>query len=226
MNNFNDFMKKTFENLECDSYLEDLFSNIELFTNDFIERKSPRLIVNMPPRSLKSESISIRLPAYLHSKNPKLNIGVFVANQDLANHFACKNSCIYNKPNNIKYIGISNESIDVLKFDIIIIDDTIRSSKESESLKFKFKTHTFIKKLLEKHLNPYGGFINVQSRWSNDDTTGYLIDVCNDHDWKVLKYLALNSNNEPLTNRFEYKKIKKNINYKYFQALYQQDPIL
>ena len=85
-------------------------------------------------------------------------------------------------------------------------------------------TEDDIKKLLEQHLNPCGGFINVQSRWCKDDTTGFLTEVCEYHKWKVLKYPDLNICNEPLTNRFEYN--KNNLYEPYFQTLFMQEPVL
>ena len=230
MENFNDFMKRTFKNLEEAPYLRDLFSNLDYFSDDLIEKKSPRLIVNMPPRHLKSETVSIRLPSYIHSKNPNLDIGVFVANKNIANIFRNKNNEIKNlhdnksNENNLKYFGLDSESVNGYKFDLIIIDDAIRNPMESNSLRFKYNTHTFIKKLLEQHLNPCGGFINVQSRWCKDDTTGFLLEVCYYHKWKVLKYPALNICNDPLTNRFEYN--KNNLYDPYFQTLFMQEPVL
>ena len=221
MKNFNEFMKRTLDNLEDAPYLQDLFENLDQFYEDLINGKSPRLIVNMPPRSLKSESISIRLPSYIHSKNPYLDIGVFVSNHDLADRFSKKNKEIFSRSNknNLKYFGL-NIDCTCWKFDLIIIDDSIRNILESDSLKYKYRTNTYIKKLLEQHLNPGGGFINVQSRWCKDDTTGFLTNVCNDNMWKVLNYPAFQNN------RYNLEEIRKYIPHNFFQALYQQEPVI
>lgn len=59
--NFKYFMIRTFRNLEMYPYLDDLFSNLDNFIDDFKSLKRPFLNITMPPRHLKSETVSISI---------------------------------------------------------------------------------------------------------------------------------------------------------------------
>lgn len=59
--NFKYFMIRTFRNLEMYPYLDDLFSNLDNFIDDFKSLMRPFLNITMPPRHLKSETVSISI---------------------------------------------------------------------------------------------------------------------------------------------------------------------
>lgn len=61
---------------------------LDKFLKDVVEKKSPRLIICMPPRSGKSELVSRRFPAYLLGRYPDLSFIGTSYSSDLAGSFA------------------------------------------------------------------------------------------------------------------------------------------
>lgn len=63
---------------------EEICGELEQFFRDVLERKSPRLMLTMPPRHGKSEIVSRRFPAWALGKNPDLSIIAASYSADLA----------------------------------------------------------------------------------------------------------------------------------------------
>lgn len=61
---------------------------LDAFLEDVVARKSPRLIICLPPRSGKSELVSRRFPAYLLGRYPDLSFIGTSYSSDLAGSFA------------------------------------------------------------------------------------------------------------------------------------------
>lgn len=66
---------------------EEICATLDQFYEDVKAKKSPRLIICMPPRSGKSEIISRNFPAYLFGRDPNLNIISASYSGDLASRF-------------------------------------------------------------------------------------------------------------------------------------------
>ncbi len=60
---------------------------LDQFLDDVRDKKSPRLIITMPPRSGKSEIVSRRFPAYALGRNPDLQIIATSYGADLSTRF-------------------------------------------------------------------------------------------------------------------------------------------
>ncbi len=68
-NNFKSFVIKVFQTVSNDTYLDNW--HIDVVCNEIeqmISGKNTRLIVNLPPRNMKSIICSVALPAYLLGK--------------------------------------------------------------------------------------------------------------------------------------------------------------
>ena len=75
-----------------DSYImgwvhEEICETLDRFFEDVKAKKSPRLIICMPPRSGKSQIISRNFPAYLFGRDPDLNVISASYSGDLASRF-------------------------------------------------------------------------------------------------------------------------------------------
>ena len=75
-----------------DSYLmgwvhKEICDTLDQFYEDVKNKKSPRLIICMPPRSGKSQIISRNFPAYLFGRDPNLNIITASYSADLSSRF-------------------------------------------------------------------------------------------------------------------------------------------
>jgi hypothetical protein len=92
---FKSFVIKVFNTVSAGTkYLDNW--HIDLICNevmDMIEEKNNRLIVNIPPRYMKSIICSVALPAFLLGHDPKTNIICVSYSDDLSSKFAndCRN---------------------------------------------------------------------------------------------------------------------------------------
>lgn len=66
---------------------EEICATLDQFYEDVKAKKSPRIIICLPPRSGKSEIISRNFPAYLFGRDPNLNIISASYSGDLASRF-------------------------------------------------------------------------------------------------------------------------------------------
>ena len=66
---------------------EEICDTLDQFYEDVKNKKSPRLIICMPPRSGKSQIISRNFPAYLFGRDPNLNIITASYSGDLSSRF-------------------------------------------------------------------------------------------------------------------------------------------
>lgn len=66
---------------------KEICDKLDKFLEDVQNKKSPRLIICMPPRSGKSEIVSRRFPAYAFGRNPELQIIATSYSSDLSQRF-------------------------------------------------------------------------------------------------------------------------------------------
>lgn len=92
------FTKATYPNYDAGWVHEDICARLTKFSQDVEAKKSPRLMLLLPPRHGKSELASIRLPAFHIGKNPDhgvINVGY---NMDLPMIFSRKVRDIFRDP--------------------------------------------------------------------------------------------------------------------------------
>ena len=88
-NDFKSFVIKVFQTVSNDTYLDNW--HIDVVCNEIeqmIDGKNTRLIVNLPPRNMKSIICSVALPAYLLGKNPHEQIVCVSYSDDLSSQLA------------------------------------------------------------------------------------------------------------------------------------------
>lgn len=216
---FSSLVKNTVPEYLDAYYLNDFYSRLQRFYKDVIEKKSPRLIVNMPPRHLKSETATIRFPLFAMLNNPRFEIIVATANQDLSNKFSriakglLENNYIVNnwdvrlnnKYKSVDNWGLNNGSsfkpigiggqINGYGAHIAILDDPIKSPLEANSKRLKDDQYEWFETVLSKRIAPGGGIIIVLTRWAEDDIAGRLIKKFGDR-WEVVKYKAIAEEDE------------------------------
>lgn len=209
-----------------------------------------RLVVNMPPRAGKSLTISTFFPSWYLTNYPDNRIifatysGGFAGSfgkrvkENIVNHpeFEVKIDPamshatefeIYGHLGGYKASGVGS-SITGRGCDILIIDDPIKNAEESKSTTMKNKIIDWYESTALTRLEPNGGVVLVQTRWSIDDLTGFLLEKEGD-DWTVLNYPALNEKGESFfPQRFsteQYLKIKKSLSDYWWNALYMNAPV-
>lgn len=216
---FAEFVKNTVPKYENAGYLDYLFKELTQFYYDLLDGKSPRLIVNMPPRHLKSETITVRFGLFCALNNDLFEVITASANQELANKFSRSARDVINEEyiaNNYDIkIAKENKSIEhwALKnkssykavgmdgtttgfgAHLLIIDDPIRSPKDANSKRLKDDQFDWFDAVADTRMAPKSGIIVVLTRWAEDDLAGRLMAKFPE-DWKVIKFKAIAEEDE------------------------------
>ena len=181
--------------------------------NEILEGRTKRLIVNLPPRNLKSICFSVALPAFLLGHRPNTNIVCVSYNQDLADSLG--RDCL-SVMQSEWYKEIFPQTIISKKAtsdfsttkqggrlatgiegtltgrggDFIIIDDPLKPDEAASDLGLK-KVNTWYTSTLISRLNnkEEGVIINVMQRLHENDLTGHLL--TNSDNWVHLKMPAI-----------------------------------
>jgi predicted phage terminase large subunit-like protein len=194
---------------------DQLFKTLEQVTSG----EGERLMIFMPPRHGKSETVTVHYAAWRLERDPMLNIIIGSYNQKLANRFSRRVRAIVREHK----LPLSKESASVEEWEtregggvravgvgagitgfgggLVIIDDPIRSRADAESDTFRDKTHEWFTDDIYTRLTPKGQVILIQTRWHEDDLAGRLQKRSADgegDDWHVLKLPAFAEENDPL----------------------------
>lgn len=182
------------------------------YLNEVESGNIKRLIINIPPRALKSLSISVAWPAWLLGKNPKNRIMVASYSQILSNKLSLDSRFIiesdwYKKtfPNTrlhrsqntkskflttkygFRFATSVGGSITGEGGDYLIVDDPHNPSQISSD-KMRKKTTDWFSETFSTRLNNRadGKIILVMQRLHPEDLTGYLLNNRED-EWNLLK---------------------------------------
>lgn len=189
-----------------------------------------RLIINMPPRYMKSLTVSVAWPAWLLGQNAAARIIVasYAANLSLKHSLDCRNlveSGWYRRifPNT-KILSGQNEKHKYMTTDfgfrlatsvggtvtgeggdILIVDDPLNPS-QAESRLFRnlanrWFDHTFSSRLNDKR---NGGIVLVMQRLHAQDLSGYLQEKGN---WEILELAAIAERTQHfISKNFDYRR--------------------
>lgn len=215
--------------------------------------KIKRLIVNLPPRHGKSLTVSKLFPAWYLGRNPQDSIIFTTYGQDLADDFGRQ---VRNLIADEKYSKIfpetklASDSSSIKRFavdkggsyfavgaggaitgrggDCILIDDILRNRQDANSETIRNGIIDWFNSTLFTRLSPTGKIVLINTRWHQNDLTGYLLDKEPDK-WEVLNLPAIDDEGAALWperwNIDKLTEIKKTIGTFEFEALYQQNPI-
>lgn len=180
-----------------------------------------RLIVNLPPRSLKSICINVAWPAWLLGRSPNTRIIAVSYNQQLSEKHSidCRNimqsewyqemflDTTFARGMNTKSkfcttqggFRLATSTGGMLTgegADLIIIDDP-SSASDVFSRKRRAKTYEWFKSCLLSRLNNYenGKIVLIMQRLHPEDLTGMLLKSESRDMWKVLKISAIAKHN-------------------------------
>lgn len=115
----------------------------------------------------------------------------------------------------------------ILVHNCIIIDDIHKNRQEANSDLIRSNVIDWYKSTLYTRLSPSGSIVILQTRWHENDLTGYLLEKEPD-DWTVIQIPAISDENKSYwPERWPIEKleeIKKTLGSYEFEALYQQRP--
>jgi predicted phage terminase large subunit-like protein len=111
---------------------------------------------------------------------------------------------------------------------LLLIDDPVKNREEAESEVIRRKTRDWYTSTAYTRLMPGGRIVVIQTRWHEDDLSGWLQAEHGHEDWTILDLPAINDNGEPLWPEQypleELERIKRALPPRDWSALYQQQP--
>lgn len=209
------FIAGSFGQLSSDKYLHNW--HIDLLASKLEEcrlGKIKRLIITIPPRNLKSISVSIAFSAYLLGHNPAEEIIAVSYNQELADKLSSDTSKLINSDfyrhlfpqtrqkratanllethqNGRRYAAGTGGTLTGLGANFIIIDDPIKPA-DANSETTRQKCNNWFDSTLSTRLNSKknGCIIIVMQRLHEDDLVGHLLDK-NANEWELVNLPAI-----------------------------------
>ena len=218
-NDFKTFTVKSFYEIDGSQEFADNW-HIDLLCDTLqqcAEGKIKRLIINIPPRSLKTHCASICLPAYILGHNPSERIIRVGYSQDYINQSSRKirqlietptyksifNTCLGEKnaegefdttQNGYCYSTSVGGSLTGIGGNYIIIDDPIKANDALSPTIRKNVNDWFSNTLISRLNNKITGcVILIMQRLHVDDLTGYLL---NQGGWELLSLPAIAEEDE------------------------------
>ncbi len=165
-----------------------LYDKLDMVTNG----ETKRLMIFMPPRHSKSETVTVRYTAWRMVREPASNIILGCYNQRLANRFSRKIKRIVGDR-----IALSRErkaadewetkaggslcavgvgaGVTGYGANLIMIDDPVKNRSEAESKAYRENTWDWFSDDVYTRLEPNAAIILIQTRWHEDDLAGRLL---------------------------------------------------
>lgn len=177
-----------------------------------------RLMVFIPPRHTKSETVTIRYAAWRIINNPKTRIIIACYSQFLANRFSRAIRRIVRaygvelnperravhewettSGGGVRAAGVG-AGVTGTGADLIIVDDPIKSRKEANSPTYRENLKDWYANDLYTRQEPGCAIIVIQTRWHEDDLSGWLLEESKHggEAWEVVSLPALAEENDPL----------------------------
>lgn len=177
----------------------DIARRLEQFMRDVEDKKSPRLMLLVPPRHGKSELASIRFPAYVLGHHPEWEVINCGYNLDLPMKFSRKVREIVRDPGYkplypTAVLDPDSQSAEAWNTTmgggftaagvgggitgkgatILIIDDPIKNQEEADSIVTRDGLWDWYWSTAYSRLAPGGGVLIIQTWWHDDDLAGRL----------------------------------------------------
>ncbi|MCL1142971.1 phage terminase large subunit [Shewanella gaetbuli] len=254
----------------------DICMRLEKFSQDVVEGKSPRLMITMPPRHGKSEIGSKTFPSWHLGRHAEHEIIVSSYSGDLAEDFSrkCRDLIEEDKFKAAFKTRLDPATKSVKKWattkgggftaagvggpvtgrgaHIGIIDDPVKNREEAESETTRQKIKDWYSSTFYTRLAPGGGILIIQTRWHEDDLSGWLLSVLADAEreaaeagvdlaadvdkWDLVEYPAIAIEDEKYRRAGEalhpdrypieaLMRIKRTLIPRDWEALYQQRPV-
>lgn len=188
-----------------------LYDKLEMVTTG----ETKRLMILMPPRHSKSETVTVRYTAWRMVREPASNIILGCYNQRLANRFSRKIRRIVGGE-----IALSKErkaadewetldggsmcavgvgaGVTGYGANLIVIDDPVKNRSEAESKAYRENTWDWFNDDIYTRLEPNAAIILIQTRWHEDDLAGRLLSESKNggERWEVVSLPAIAERSE------------------------------
>jgi predicted phage terminase large subunit-like protein len=188
---------------------------------DVAEGRCPRLAWSMPPQEGKSERTSRRFPLWLLTRNPDLRIAIVsyelgvarrwgrAIRNDIAEHpelgltvradtSAAHEWQLEGHRGGVYSVGIGG-ALTGRPVDLLLIDDPLKGRKEADSPTYRNACKDFYTDTARTRLAPGAPIVIIQTRWHEDDLSGWLLSGPSGHEWRYINVPAqAETDNDPL----------------------------
>ena len=195
---------------------KDICQRLEEFSKDVTEKKSPRLMLFMPPRHGKSTLASVAFPAWHLGRNPQHEFISCSYSGSLAMAFSRKvrgllredgfksafktrldpqsqsaEAWLTTGGGGFVAAGVGG-GITGKGAHILVIDDPVKNRDDAESSNARESTWDWYTSTAYTRLAPGGGVLVILTRWHDDDLAGRLLKAAADNgeQWEVVNYPA------------------------------------
>ena len=196
---------------------KDICKRLEQFSYDVVDKKSPRLMLFMPPRHGKSTLASVAFPAWHLGRNPSHEFIGCSYSGSLAMGFSRKVRQLLREPSYKTafptrldpdsqsaeawlttggggYVsagvggGITGKGAHIL-----VIDDPVKNREDAESQNNRDSSWDWYTSTAYTRLAPGGGILVILTRWHDDDLAGRLLKASSEggDEWEVVRYPAI-----------------------------------
>ena len=225
------FVERFNDQYEAGWVHKDICARLEQFSKDVAERKSPRLMLFMPPRHGKSELASKTFPGWHLGRHPDHEVISCSYTGDLAMDFSRKvrellrdqryhqvfkdtkldkdsqSAQRWNTTNRGGYVAAGvGGPITGRGAHVLIIDDPIKNRDDAESETNRSSIWNWYTSTAYTRLAPGGGVLIILTRWHDDDLAGRLLTKMKENEgdeWDVIQYPALATEDEPFRKKDE-----------------------
>ena len=197
---------------------KEICEKLEQFERDIIDKKSPRLMLFMPPRHGKSELASTQFPAWFLGRNPNKEVISCSYASSLAMNFSRKVRELLRDPRyhavfpdcELQKDSQSTENWHTTKHGgymcagvngpitgrgahALIIDDPVKNRQDAESPTEREKAWNWFSSTASTRLAPGAGILLILTRWHADDLAGKLLAHMKKggDEWDVVVYPAV-----------------------------------
>lgn len=176
------------------------------------EGRCRRLIWSMPPQEGKSERTSRRFPLWLLTRNPDLRIAIVSYEMGVARRWgrAIRNDIVEHPElgltvradtsaahewqleghrGGVYSVGIGG-ALTGRPVDLLLIDDPLKGRKEADSPTFRNACKDFYTDTARTRLAPGAPVVIIQTRWHEDDLSGWLLSGPSGHEWRYINVPA------------------------------------
>lgn len=191
------FAKRFYPNYMAGWAHKVLAARLEKFLQDVVDKKSPRLMIFMPPQTGKSMLTSDVFPSWALGKYPHLRFILTSYSISLPIKFSRYVRERYRSPafqsvfpeakihpeiqaaehwettegGGFRAVGVGG-SITGHGAEVIVVDDPFKDWDEANSEVIRETVHNWYPTTLRTRLQPGGGIININTRWHFDDLSG------------------------------------------------------
>lgn len=212
-----------------------------------------RLIIQAPPRHGKSMLTSEFFPAWYLGRNPDRYVICATYGQELADDFGRK---VRNQMRSDEHHAVfpqcklSEDSQSASRFGteqsgsyfalgvggaatgrgghLLVIDDPLKGREEADSETYRRRLKDWYASVAYTRLMPNGAIIIMNTRWHEDDLTGWVLAEHSHENWTVLDLPALSDDGVALWpeqySADDLERIRRTIGSREWEALYMQRP--